>query len=256
MAASDSPTHHPETADPTPESAIQGLDAFAEVKRLIVVAAHPDDLECICGGTIALLAERGVEIFSVNCTLGDIGTQETGVVRPALAATRLVETEDAARLLGIRATYNLGHHDGELLPDLELRAQIARLYRLTQADTLFTFDPFWTGQIHPDHRAAGQAALDAYMPAKMPLYRPEQLMENQVGLAKLERIFLFSTDREPDILVDISAVQPRKIAAVLAHKSQFPKGEENLDWLREMDAATGKPIQVTAAEAFKAMRVW
>jgi LmbE family N-acetylglucosaminyl deacetylase len=235
---------------------MQGIEAFDEVKRLIVVAAHPDDLECICGGTIALLAERGVEIVSVNCTLGDIGTQETGIVRPALAATRLAETDDAARILGVRATYNLGHHDGELLPDLELRAQIARLYRLTQADSLFTFDPYWAGQIHPDHRAAGQAALDAYMPSKMPLYRPEQLVENHVGLAKLARIFLFSTDRDPDIIIDIGSVQARKLDGVLAHKSQFPKGAENLDWLRELDAETGKPYQLQAAEAFKTLRVW
>src|SRR5690606_5100888 len=205
-----------------------GIEAFDDVKRLIVVAAHPDDLECLCGGTVLLLAERGVEIISVNCTLGDLGSQETGTVRPALAATRLQETEDAARLLGIRATYNLGHHDGELLPGLELRAQIARFYRLTQADTLCTFDPFWPGQIQPDHRAAGQAALDAYMPSKMPLYRPEQLVENQVGLGRLERIFLFSTDRDPDVFVDISDVQPRKFEAVLAHKSQFPQGLEDL----------------------------
>ncbi len=235
---------------------MKGIEAFDEVKRLIVVAAHPDDLECICGGTIALLAERGVDIVSVNCTLGDIGTQETGIVRPALAATRLAETEDAARILGVRATYNLGHHDGELLPSLELRAQIARLYRLTQADTLFTFDPYWPGQIHPDHRAAGQAALDAYMPSKMPLYRPEQLVENQVGLSKLERIYLFSTDREPDIVVDIGAVRARKVDAVLAHKSQFPKGAENLDWLAELDAEAGKPYQLAAAETFKTLRVW
>lgn len=235
---------------------MKGIEAFDEVKRLIVVAAHPDDLECICGGTIALLAERGVDIVSVNCTLGDIGTQETGIVRPALAATRLAETEDAARILGVRATYNLGHHDGELLPSLELRAQIARLYRLTQADTLFTFDPYWPGQIHPDHRAAGQAALDAYMPSKMPLYRPEQLVENQVGLSELERIYLFSTDREPDIVVDIGAVRARKVDAVLAHKSQFPKGAENLDWLAELDAEAGKPYQLAAAETFKTLRVW
>ncbi|RIK55052.1 MAG: PIG-L family deacetylase [Chloroflexi bacterium] len=235
---------------------MKGIEAFDEVKRLIVVAAHPDDLECICGGTIALLAERGVDIVSVNCTLGDIGTQETGIVRPALAATRLAETEDAARILGVRAIYNLGHHDGELLPSLELRAQIARLYRLTQADTLLTFDPYWPGQIHPDHRAAGQAALDAYMPSKMPLYRPEQLVENQVGLSKLERIYLFSTDREPDIVVDIGAVRARKVDAVLAHKSQFPKGAENLDWLAELDAEAGKPYQLAAAETFKTLRVW
>lgn len=238
----------------------QGIEAFADVKRLIVVAAHPDDLECVCGGTIALLVARGVEVHSVNCTLGDIGTQESSVIRPALAATRLAETDEAARLLGIRSTHNLGHHDGELVPDLELRAQISRLYRLTQADTLFTFDPYWAGQIHPDHRAAGQAALDAYMPSKMPLYRPEQLAGSPWGagaaLGKIERIFLFSTDRSPDILVDISQVQPAKIAACMAHRTQFPKGEENLHWLKEMDAEAGKPIDAAAAEAFKTLRVW
>ncbi len=236
--------------------AIQGIEAFAEIKRLIVVAAHPDDLECICGGTIALLADRGVEIVSVNCTLGDIGTQARDLARPALAATRLAEAEDAAAILGIKTVHNLGHHDGELMPDLELRAQIARFYRLTQADTLFTFDPFWSGQIHADHRAAGQAALDAYMPAKMPLYRPEQLTEMGADVGKLERVFLFSTDRAPDIYVDTSGTQARKIAAVLAHTSQFPDGETNLDWLKSMDGEIGATIQATAAEAFKSMRVW
>jgi LmbE family N-acetylglucosaminyl deacetylase len=235
---------------------LQGIEAFAEVKRLIVVAAHPDDLECICGGTIALLADRGVEIVSVNCTLGDIGTQARDLARPSLAAARLAEAEDAAAILGIQAVHNLGRHDGELLPDLELRAQLARLYRLTQADTLLTFDPFWSGQIHADHRAAGQAALDAYMPAKMPLYHPEQLTEAGADLGKLERVFLFSTDRAPDIFVNTTGVQARKVAAVLAHKSQFPDGASNLDWLKEMDGEIGATIGVAAAEAFKSMRVW
>src|SRR5215203_466547 len=188
------------------ETIITGIEAFAEVKRLIVVAAHPDDLEVVCGGTIALLAERGVEIISVNCTLGDIGTQERELGRQALASTRLAETEAAAKILGIKEVYNLGHHDGELMPDLEVRAQIARLYRQSQADTLFTFDPFWSGQIHPDHRASGQAAIDAYMPSKMPLYHPEQLMEPGMDLGRIERVFLFSTDRAPEIFVDTSAV--------------------------------------------------
>jgi LmbE family N-acetylglucosaminyl deacetylase len=232
-----------------------GIEAFEEVERLIVVAAHPDDLECVCGGVIALLVDRGVEVHSVNCTLGDIGTQETSAVRPALAATRLAETDAAAELLGIRTTHNLGHHDGELIPDLELRAQIARLYRITQADTLFTFDPYWRGQIHPDHRAAGQAALDAYMPSKMPLYRPEQLTEAGAGLARLERIILFSTG-EPNIVVNTTEVHARKLAACRAHQSQFPKGDESLEWLKEMDARAGERIGVDCAEAFKSMLVW
>jgi LmbE family N-acetylglucosaminyl deacetylase len=235
---------------------LQNLDAFADIKRLIVVAAHPDDLETMCGGTIYQLAQRGVEIYSINCTLGDIGSSDADVSRPALAANRLKETEAAAQLLGIRQTFNLGRPDGELLPDLALRADIAHLYRLTQADTLFTFDPFWTGQIHPDHRAAGQAALDAYMPSKMPLYYPAQLNEQGTGLGCLERIFVFSTDREPDVVVDVTAVYPQKIAASLAHKSQFPEGEANLDWLKEIDGGIGESIGATYAEQLKQIQVW
>jgi LmbE family N-acetylglucosaminyl deacetylase len=219
------------------------------------VAAHPDDLETMCGGLIAMLTRRGVKVFSVNCTLGDIGTQDTGLVRLSLAAARIAETEEAARILGLEETYNLNHPDGELVADLVLRAQLARLYRLTQADTLLTFDPFWPGQIHPDHRAAGQAALDAYMPSKMPLYRPEQLNETGASLGRLERVFLFSTG-EPEIFIDVAGVYETKVAACVAHRSQFPKGEENLDWLKELDGRNGQAIGVTYAEAFKQMQVW
>ena len=235
---------------------LRTLEAFAETKRLIVVAAHPDDLETMCGGTIYQLAQRGVEIFSVNCTLGDIGTNDASQNRPSLAASRLQETEAAAQLLGICQTLNLGRPDGELLPDLQLRAEIARLYRLTQADTLLTFDPFWTGQIHPDHRAAGQAALDAYMPSKMPLYRPEQLNEAESALGCLAKVFVFSTDRDPDVVVDVTAVYPQKVAATIAHKSQFPNGEANLDWLKEIDGGIAQRIGVTYAEQFKQINVW
>ena len=235
---------------------LMGSEAFDDVRRLIVVAAHPDDLETICGGTVALLAQRGVQIFSVNCTLGDIGTQDAATTRPAVATTRLLEAEEAARILGIEQVHSLGHHDGELVADLELRAQIARFYRVTQADTLLTFDPFWPGQVHPDHRAAGQAALDAYMPSKMPLYRPEQLREPGAGLGCLQRVFLFSTDRELDVFVDVSSVYESKLAACLAHRSQFAQGMDSLQWLQGWDEERGKAIGAARAESFRRMTVW
>lgn len=234
---------------------LRGLEAFEKVERLIVVAAHPDDMETMCGGVIYMLAQRGVKIFSVNCTLGDIGSDDANLLRPSLAATRIAETKEAARILGIEQTYSLEHHDGELVADLTLRAEIARFYRLTGVDTLFTFDPFWTGQIHPDHRAAGLAALDAYMPSKMPLYHPEQLNEQGASLGRLARIFVFST-QEPDIVVDVTPVYQTKVAASLAHQSQFPEGEDNLDWLKELDGQRGRMIDVPYAEGFKEIGVW
>jgi len=235
---------------------IKGFSAFDTVKKLIVVAAHADDLETMCGGTIYKLAQQGVEIYTVNCTLGDIGTQDKRMLRTTLATTRIQEAEAAAKLLGIQQVFNLGQPDGELEPTLALRAQIARLYRLTQADTLMTFDPFWAGQIHPDHRAAGQAALDAYMPAKMPLYHPEHLNETDLELSCLERIFCFATDRQPDIFVDITDVYSKKLAACVAHKSQFPKGLASLEWLKKIDGIIGQSILVPYAESFKQIKVW
>ena len=236
--------------------ATRGLEAFDTVKRLLVVAAHPDDLETMCGGTVALLVARGVTVFSANCTLGDIGAQDAAITRWGLAGTRLAETTAAADILGLEPPFNLGHHDGELEPTLTLRAQIARLYRLTQADTLWTFDPYWPGQIHPDHRAAGQAALDAFMPSKMPLYHPEQLNEPGAGLGRLERVHVFATDREPDIFVDVTSVYETKLAACVAHRSQFPEGEASLEWLQSLDQARGEPLGLLRAEAFKQIEVW
>jgi LmbE family N-acetylglucosaminyl deacetylase len=140
-----------------------------EVHRLMVVAAHPDDLETTCGGTLALLIQTGVEVALLLATDGDIGTHDLSYTREGLAATRRQETLAGAQVLGIRDVFFLGHHDGELVAGLELRAEVAGAYRRWQPDTLFTFDPYWAGQAHPDHVAAGRAAVDAYMPSKIEL---------------------------------------------------------------------------------------
>jgi LmbE family N-acetylglucosaminyl deacetylase len=173
-----------------------------------------------------------------------------------VATTRLLEAEEAARILGIEQVHSLGHHDGELVADLELRAQIARFYRITQADTLFTFDPFWPGQIHPDHRAAGQAAIDAYMPSKMPLYRPEHLREPGAGLGVLAA-GLPLLHRPPARRLGGRQQRLRaKLAACLAHRSQFPKGIDSLQWLQGWDEERGKAIGASRAESFRRMMVW
>jgi LmbE family N-acetylglucosaminyl deacetylase len=143
-----------------------GISQFGdEVRRVLVVAAHPDDLETACGGTVALLIRYGIEVSLLLGTDGDIGTHDLSFTRESLAATRRQETRNAAALLGLKEVIFLGHHDGELVADLALRAEIAGAYRRLQPDTIFTFDPFWAGQAHPDHTAAGRAAVDAYMPS-------------------------------------------------------------------------------------------
>lgn len=232
-----------------------GIEAFSEVERAIVVCAHADDMETIMGGTISLLAARGVEIFEVICTLGDIGSNDERYTRDTLAAVRREEARDAGRMLGLIEVVTLDYHDGELEPTLELRAQLVSYYRAWQPDTLFTFDPTWPGQIHPDHRASGRAAVDALMPSRQRLYRPEQLATAK--LAAITSAFLFSPT-QPDVFVDVTGVYDRKVAASIAHKSQFPEGDKNLDWMRRLDTAAAEQIglQDHNVEQFCTLRLW
>ena len=72
----------------------------------------------------------------------------------------------------------------------------------------------------------------------------------------IQRIFVFSSDRNPTVFVDVNAIYPTKIGASLAHQSQFPNGEENLDWMKVLDGKAGAQINVTYAEAFKRLDVW
>ncbi len=244
------------TQGPMSEDKRFDVSQFGDVKRVLVVAAHPDDLETACGGTVALLVERGVEVALLLCTDGDIGTHDPAFTRERLAATRREEALAGARVLGLSDVFFLGHPDGELVADLTLRAQVAGIYRRWQPDTVFTFDPFWAGQAHPDHTAAGRAAVDAYMPSKMELYHPEQLVDG-VKVADVKRFFFFGgSNREGEITIDISTVWEKKLAATRCHASQFGRKEEALQWLAEWNRETGKCCGLEYAEAFHAMRVW
>jgi LmbE family N-acetylglucosaminyl deacetylase len=227
-----------------------------DLKRVIVVAAHPDDLETACGGTVALLIAGGVEVVLMLATAGDIGTHDLALTRETLAATRRHETAAGARVLGLKDLTILDHPDGELVADLTLRAQIAHAYRRYQPDTVFTFDPLWGGQAHPDHTAAGRAAVDAYMPSKMELYHPEQLTAG-AKVADVKRFFFFGgSNREGEIVIDISSVWGTKVAATRCHVSQFGQKEEALEWLANWNHEIGKCCGLDYAESFHPMSVW
>jgi LmbE family N-acetylglucosaminyl deacetylase len=228
----------------------------ADIHRVLIVAAHPDDLETSSGGTVALLIDRGITVALLLCTAGDIGTHDPSFTRASLAAVRRQETLAGAAVLGITEVFFLGHPDGELAADLALRAEVAQIYRRWQPDTIFTFDPTWGGQAHPDHTAAGRAAVDAYMPSKMELYRPEQLLTGACVADVKRFFFLGGSHREDEITIDISAAWPRKLAATRCHASQFGHKEEALQWLAEWNRETGQCCGLAYAEAFHAMTVW
>ena len=223
---------------------------FAEVKRLIFVAAHPDDLETIAGGTIHQLTQRRVEVIEVLCTDGNIGTHDVEhFSRKSLARTRRKETRAAAQFLGIQEVVFLGYDDGELTPSLDLRADIAKQYRKYQPDTLMTFDPNVEG--HPDHRAVGRAATDALIPASMPLYHRKQLRKG-IQPSAIKRTFVFGgrpREREP-IYVDISELWDLRLEAMKLHACQFGRPEFKFDWLEHWMSKQGEAAGVKYAEQF------
>jgi LmbE family N-acetylglucosaminyl deacetylase len=231
------------------------MEAFEGIERAIVVCAHADDMETMMGGTAGLLADAGVELFELICTRGDLGSHDPEHSRDTLAAARLDEARLGAEMLWFREVAVLDHHDGELEAGLALRSQVALYYRLWQPDALFTFDPDWPGQIHPDHRAAGRAAIDALIPSRMPFYHPEHLQMANVG--KVSRVYLFSP-ASATIAIDVTAVYDRKVAASLAHASQFPKGEEALEWMRTLDAQAAEKAGASGRlyEQFAEVRLW
>jgi LmbE family N-acetylglucosaminyl deacetylase len=204
-------------------------DAFDPCRSVVVVAAHADDLETVCGGTVALLTARRVAVTLAVLTDGQIGSTQEGISREELAHRRRAEAQQGARLLGVREVVFCGRADGELVADLELRAAVAGVYRRAGADTVLSFDPWSSNQLHADHVAAGTVAVAAAMPARMPLYHPEQLTGG-VLTAQIDRIYLFDPLRV-DLVVDVAAVWESKVAAALCHASQFPHGRADLDWM-------------------------
>ena len=127
---------------------------MANVARVLVVTAHPDDAEWYAGGSIARLAREGSTVTYIICTEGEKGSYDPGTDPQALAARRKQEQKAACELLGVGQAIFLGHADGGLENSPALRRQLTALYRRERPDLLITFDPWKRYELHPDHLVA------------------------------------------------------------------------------------------------------
>ena len=198
--------------------------ADARFERVLAIGAHPDDAEYFAGGTLARLAEAEAQLSLIVCTDGALGGRGIEDV----TNVRRGEQADSSRILGLGAQMNLGRPDGALTNDDALRSEIALALRRLRPDLVLTHDPrtLWSvygGRAHPghsDHRAAGQAVLDAIYPrASSPNFYPEQLTKHAVDPWYPREVWLFDT-ATPDIHLDVSEAFSRKLDALRAHVSQ------------------------------------
>lgn len=225
-------------------------------KVILGVAAHPDDLCVTASGAIAAWTAQGARAYYLILTNGSKGSDDLQADPRALAQTRREEQREAAKLVGVSEVFFCDYEDGELLASMEVKKDICRIIRKIQPDTVVTMDPTIiydaeTGMInHPDHRAAGQATLDAVYP----LARDHLSFPDLYSIEKLEphkvKTLLLSNFKEPNCSIDITHSIDNKLAAISAHKSQFKNMDRMHNFVRIMAEQAGSAHGYAFAEPF------
>ena len=223
----------------------------------MAVAAHPDDIESWCGGTLALAAERGVDVRLLLVTSGDKGSADPDANPDDVARCREAEARAAADRLGIGEVVFLRRRDGEVEDTARLRGELVAWIRRWRPAAVFTFDPehpIPPYLSHRDHRIVGRATLDAIYPAaRDPLSFPEQLADG-LTTHKVATVWLFAS-AVADRYVDISATLAQKIDARILHVSQTPNAAGLRDNWRIRAATVGTPVGLAAAESFTVLTI-
>jgi len=229
--------------------------------KVVVIVAHHDDIEFGCSGTVARWIEEGAEVTYVIVTDGGSGSNEPGIIREELAAQRKEEQLAASTAVGVSDVRFLGYPDGTLQPTMELRRDLTRILREVKPHrvicqdprTVFVFDSYIN---HPDHRAAGEAAVYATFPSSetRPIF-PE-LLDEGYEPHKVSELWL-TLSLEPTHFVDISSTIDKKMASLRAHESQLGTGEDFDNgagkWIRERNGEAGARVGAEYAEFFKVM---
>jgi LmbE family N-acetylglucosaminyl deacetylase len=222
----------------------------------MVIVAHPDDAEFTVAGTVACWVNGGCSVSYVLCTDGDAGTHDPNISRAQLAALRRQEQRDACQVLGVDRIEFLGNGDGMLQPTLDLRRDLVRAIRKHKPEVVLCGDPtaLFYGENyinHPDHRAAGQAALEAVFPAaSMPLLFPELAAE---GLSphQVRQVYVWGV-LDPNVWVDIAETLDTKIEALRQHRSQLGEWDPT-EMITQWASERASEHDMQYAESFKRM---
>ena len=196
------------------------------MKSGMVVVAHADDAEYGCSGTVAKLVNSGCEMVYVLCTDGSKGSEDETLSESDVAKIRKAEQTEAGKVLGLKDIAFLAYPDSYLTPTLELRKDIARQIRIHKPEILIcqfpmrNLDGSW-GFGHPDHIAAGEAAMAAVFPtARDHKTFPELYNDENLEPHKVEEVWIMGHP-EPDIIIDISETIDQSIDALYCHLSQM-----------------------------------
>lgn len=230
------------------------------VDRVLVVTAHPDDVDFGAAGTVAVFTDAGVEVAYCIVTDGEAGGDDRDLPRSEMAEIRRREQREAADEVGVGDLTFLGYPDGRVSPTFDLRRDISRVIRRFRPQRVLAQSPErnWDRVFasHPDHLAVAEAAACAVYPdARNPFAHPE-LLDEGLEPHTVDELWLMAFP-EPTVAVDTSSTFARKVAALRRHRSQVGEGEhlEGLlrEWSTAMARAAGLP-EGALAEAYRVVR--
>jgi LmbE family N-acetylglucosaminyl deacetylase len=194
------------------------------VERILVVTAHPDDVDFGVAGSVATWTSQGIEVHYCVCTDGDAGGFDETITRAEMGRVRRREQTAAAAAVGVTDLHFLGHPDGRLYVTHELRHDITRVIRTVRPQRVVcqsperNLDRIYAS--HPDHLAAGEATLCAVYPdARNPFAHGDLLETERLEPWTVGEVYLMAHPKS-DVWVDVTDTFDRKVAALLCHESQ------------------------------------
>lgn len=222
------------------------LEPFVAPPSVLVIAAHPDDVDFGLAGTTALWTAAGVEVAYCVVTDGNAGGFDPSIPRSQIPAIRRREQRDAAKVVGVETVEFLGYVDGEVEVSLGLRRDLAAMIRRFKPHTVIAQSPLRNfariGASHPDHLAVGEAALCAVYPDARNPFAFAELAEAGLEAHTVAQVGLVAHP-DPTHYVDVTDAVERKLAAIACHASQLPDPRATEDhvrsWLRAGAVAAG-----------------
>lgn len=221
---------------------VMTVDAGTDgVGRVLVIAAHPDDVDFGAAGSVAVWTAAGIDVAYCIVTDGDAGGSDRSISRADMASLRRDEQRRAAEVVGVSEVIFLGFPDGRLAPDLELRRAITRIIRRFRPDRVVCPSPErnWSRihASHPDHLATGEAAICAVYPDSRNPFAFPDLLDDGLEPHTVTETWLMATDRA-DRAVDATETFDLKVAALKSHRSQVGDGDHIPDLLRSWMSGT------------------
>ncbi len=217
---------------------------------ILAIAAHRDDVELTCGGTLAKAAKAGHRVGILDLTQGEMGTRGD-------AATRAAEAERAAKTLGVALRLNAGMRDAHLEDNEASRKTVVEIIRRMRPRVVIL--PFSVGR-HPDHRIASELGRDACYLAGLAKYEPGKGGEAHRPYKLLYALAYREDPVKPTFVVDISDVFETKMDAIRCYASQFtgakaageihPTGQDLYELIRVQSAHYGSLIRRRYGEPF------